>query len=321
VLPLVKGLERRGGDPAPVLASFRIGREQLADSEHFVPASSMYSLVEGLAEASGDPYFGVREGERLEPWAWPPMIQASEVAVTVGDFLVRFIMAAGRDASSMAYQLETNRERSCLRGNRVSDCRVRPRHNDSFGVALFLGIIQRAVGTAWDGQRVLASVCDPKVLPPAYLGIRLAQANSNSFSVSFPSEWLLLKSPFAVNPGASGAENPRGEPAGSITEALRQVVGPHLHEPTLDTERIAALFDLSKRTLARRLQQQGTSVSAELAALRRARAEDLLRGGELSISEVGARVGYLEAAVFSRAFRRWTGLTPTEYRTRSRGGD
>ena len=76
----------------------------------------------------------------------------------------------------------------------------------------------------------------------------------------------------------------------------------------------AELFGLSRRTLARRLQVQGTTVSAELAALRRARAEEALRDPGLTVAEVGAAVGYPDAVVFSRAFRRWTRTTPQAYR-------
>jgi AraC family transcriptional regulator len=43
-------------------------------------------------------------------------------------------------------------------------------------------------------------------------------------------------------------------------------------------------------------------------------AERLLRIPTLSVTQIGSRIGFREASSFTRAFRKLTGLTPTEYR-------
>ena len=76
----------------------------------------------------------------------------------------------------------------------------------------------------------------------------------------------------------------------------------------------------SARTLQRRLGAEGTSVAKLLDELRRTRAEAYLEMG-LSISEVSYLVGFAEPSVFFRAFKRWTGETPADFRLRSRGSE
>ena len=60
--------------------------------------------------------------------------------------------------------------------------------------------------------------------------------------------------------------------------------------------------------------QTGTSPGIYLQQMRRKRAEQLLGSEELAISDVGRECGYAEPAVFSAAFRRWTGKSPREFR-------
>lgn len=77
---------------------------------------------------------------------------------------------------------------------------------------------------------------------------------------------------------------------------------------------IARLLHLSPRTLKRRLADEGTDFTALLEDERRARALLLLRAPGASVAEVAFDLGYSDVANFTRAFRRWTGETPTAYR-------
>lgn len=71
---------------------------------------------------------------------------------------------------------------------------------------------------------------------------------------------------------------------------------------------------MSERSLARYLQEEGTTFSALLEDLRRRMALRYVRHSELSFSEITFLLGFSQAAAFYRAFRRWTGQTPREYR-------
>jgi AraC-like DNA-binding protein len=66
----------------------------------------------------------------------------------------------------------------------------------------------------------------------------------------------------------------------------------------------------------RQLVKAGTSFREIGEELLRQRAQELLRERRVPIGEVSYLLGYAEPSNFHRAFRRWTGLTPTEWRRR-----
>jgi AraC-like DNA-binding protein len=72
---------------------------------------------------------------------------------------------------------------------------------------------------------------------------------------------------------------------------------------------------LSERTLHRRLAEAGLTYGAILDEARRHRAAYLLRRTSLSVQSVAEAVGYSENASFTRAFKRWTGLSPLRFRS------
>ena len=87
-----------------------------------------------------------------------------------------------------------------------------------------------------------------------------------------------------------------------------------LPDHTLTEEEAAASQNMSLRTFQRRLEDEGTRFRALLDQTRTERAESLLGDPACSLSEVGCHCGFSEQASFSRAFKRWTGKTPSDYR-------
>ncbi|NML17968.1 AraC family transcriptional regulator [Azohydromonas caseinilytica] len=84
-------------------------------------------------------------------------------------------------------------------------------------------------------------------------------------------------------------------------------------------EEVAAEMHLSTNTLRRRLAAEGASYQGLKDALRRDAAIHLLTGSRLSVEAIGARLGYEDASAFHRAFRKWLGMQPGEYRARAHG--
>ena len=87
-----------------------------------------------------------------------------------------------------------------------------------------------------------------------------------------------------------------------------------LPDHTLTEEEAAASQNMSLRTFQRRLEDEGTRFRALLDQTRMERAESLLGDPDCSLSGVGYHCGFSEQASFSRAFKRWTGKTPSDYR-------
>jgi len=84
---------------------------------------------------------------------------------------------------------------------------------------------------------------------------------------------------------------------------------------TADIESIAQQFNITPRTLQRRLQQEGTSFQDELKFFRTQQAKQLLRNKQLTICEVAFQMGFNDNSAFHKAFKRWTGLTPKDYQS------
>jgi len=86
-------------------------------------------------------------------------------------------------------------------------------------------------------------------------------------------------------------------PSGSVTE-----------------ERIASLLNLSVRSMQRRLKEEETSFKALLNLTRQELAEQYIDNSRLSINEITYLLGFSDPANFSRAFKRWHGVSPSQYR-------
>jgi AraC-like DNA-binding protein len=84
--------------------------------------------------------------------------------------------------------------------------------------------------------------------------------------------------------------------------------------PTL--EGVAARLGVPPRSLQRRLAAEGTSYNGLLDQVRHELALRYLRQRELALVEVAFLLGFAEQSVFQRAFRRWTGTSPAEWRRR-----
>ena len=160
----------------------------------------------------------------------------------------------------------------------------------------------------------MAQVCEPGVIPPHYLGIRTASCDSMGPVLNFPSTWLLQELSDSPSVGRSALVAQKEFPATNVVESFRLAIRPHIADPDLNAEMAAAICGTRKRTLARRLQRHGTSISAEIQGLKQSRSEQELADAGKSIKAIAQRVGYTDPVVFSRAFKRWTGLTPSQFR-------
>lgn len=129
-------------------------------------------------------------------------------------------------------------------------------------------------------------------------------------------------------PAASSADNPllglfdafamaiTQKPVGS--NSLRRRVEAQL-EPMLESgeaslDRLASELGMSRATLQRRLKAEGTSFEAILDGLRQHLARRYLRRENFSVKKTAYLLGFSDPAAFSRAFKRWTGQSPSELR-------
>ncbi|MAD45705.1 MAG: hypothetical protein CMI02_19525 [Oceanospirillaceae bacterium] len=88
----------------------------------------------------------------------------------------------------------------------------------------------------------------------------------------------------------------------------------------VDRDTAAQRLHMSSRTLQRKLQESATSFQQLLDEERQRRARSLLATTELTITRISEELGFSESSAFTRAFRRWEGVTPLEYRQDATSG-
>ena len=95
---------------------------------------------------------------------------------------------------------------------------------------------------------------------------------------------------------------------------VRNNIGRGLTRGTATLEHIAAEIGLQPRTLQRRLQAEGSSFQMLVDEVRLARAKYYLEKTRLTITDIALELGYAEASVFVRSFKRLTGNSPNQHR-------
>jgi AraC-like DNA-binding protein len=96
---------------------------------------------------------------------------------------------------------------------------------------------------------------------------------------------------------------------------VESLLMPILHTGDISMDTIAGKIGQSQRTLQRNLKEEGVTFEQVLDELRHKLALHYLAGKKVSVNETAYLVGFSDPASFSRAFKRWTGVSPREIRT------
>jgi len=100
----------------------------------------------------------------------------------------------------------------------------------------------------------------------------------------------------------------------NIVMQVRARIIEELNNGIPNQEKIASHLNMSLRNLQRKLKEENSSFKTILDETRSELSKQYLRGSDRSIIEVGFLLGFTEPSNFARAFRRWTGVSPNEYR-------
>ncbi len=109
-------------------------------------------------------------------------------------------------------------------------------------------------------------------------------------------------------------DRPDPEGADAIRSRLRRHLVGNMQSGHVALEEAARRLGMTARTLQRRLREEGTSFHAVLDDVRRDVALTQMRARRQSIDELAFVLGFEKSSSFHRAFKRWTGLTPGEFR-------
>ncbi len=185
-------------------------------------------------------------------------------------------------------------------------------------LSFLLSLARRATGLALDDARVTLtrSEGDPHAWAEAFgapvaMGSRRAtlRLDARVEEVRFETHNSVLFS--ALQPALEAERSRRPTTAAA---RVRHVIQTRVSAGELTVQAVARELGMSARTMQRRLRNAGTSFGDLVAEARCDRATYLLRESDLSLAEISYLVGYESPPSFFRAFYRWTGKTPTDYR-------
>ncbi|HKS08989.1 MAG TPA: AraC family transcriptional regulator [Pyrinomonadaceae bacterium] len=294
----------------------------LDDPDSRMPFAQLVALYEKAAALTGDDNFGLHIGESVDLSLFDVVGYCALNSSTLGAAFTRVARYHSIWTDGALFTLETADDTSAI-VYRYSDPSILERRHDSEMTLATVTTLCRNIATPdFTPATVEFQHAEPTDLSehrrlfncPLKFG-----APTNR--LSFPSDFLSL--PIAKADASLCALLDRHAeellakypPRDSLIDQVRNVIADEFRggEPSL--ERIAAHLGLTPRTLQRKLQELGTSYNDVLDQMRRQLAERYLREPQMAICEVAYLLGFSESSSFHRAFKRWTGVTPKEFRS------
>ena len=194
-------------------------------------------------------------------------------------------------------------------------------HAQIGGVTIAFNILQDLCGRTWRPTVVTLATRAPPSLRPfhQHFGAPL-RFDSDESALVFASHWLDRPLP-PVDPLVrqqveAVVRAKRAAILADFPATVRRLLRKQLILGQCSMPEVAALLGMHRRTLDRRLQRQGVSYGELVGALRTDIARQLLRDTDLRVQQVAESLHFSSAANFATAFRRWTGVTPSEFAAR-----
>ncbi|WP_227712501.1 helix-turn-helix transcriptional regulator [Marinobacter zhanjiangensis] len=103
-------------------------------------------------------------------------------------------------------------------------------------------------------------------------------------------------------------------PTLTFSRQVRPLITRHLARGKVKVASVAAELNMSRYTLYKKLKEENLTFAGLLEDVRREQALKYLRDSNRSLSEVAELLGFSELSAFSRAFKRWMGKSPAEFR-------
>ena len=99
-----------------------------------------------------------------------------------------------------------------------------------------------------------------------------------------------------------------------LKHKVKRLIEKHLSEENFDAEKAAKLLNMSRQTLYRKLKNDGASYSDIVDEVKKEKAFTMLKQAHIPLTVIAYDLGFSELSAFTRAFKRWTGRTPADYR-------
>lgn len=316
-LPAV--LERLGVRLEPMLDEVGLPRSLFAAPDSVVDIGKAKRLLDLAAERTRCPYLGLLVGKRHRPETIGIAGRLAQSARDVGSALRGLALNLHLNGHAFVPSLTVTPDAAEFGLRLATDLPGPTRPVVDLGMAGAFAIVQAICGPQWSPTGVLL-VHQPGGSRAPYdkvYGVRV-QFGSNRNAIVFPTPWL-RRPVHGANPASLAllerelaviADHNRLPPA----TATRRVLLACIARGDVSVRAVAAASDLHPRALNRRLARERTSVFELLKLVRYQISRDLLENTSLSITEIAATLAYANIGSFTRAFRLWSGTSPSDWR-------
>ena len=318
---LAEAVEYAGGSRAAFLTAAGVDAKQLDSADTRLKRQELYRLFELAMKAANDPALGLHWCERLPESVFNPITQLIRHAPTLRHGLDMMTRFHGLLSEPPSYDLTEHSGKVTLQCLDVS--------NETLPVQRFLGEmlvvgfirLLRAFSPKARIDWIGFSYPAPQYTDEYTRVVRQTCQFEQSFSgVIFDAKLLDLPSPYKDEELHTALRRiaeqrilqvERNLP---ISWRVREYLVDQGGKPQIDMPDVAGALGMSTRSLRRRLNHEGVSFHNLAHEASACVAKQLLRNKHWSIQEAAYEMGFAHSTTFHRAFKRWTGTTPKEYR-------
>jgi len=186
-----------------------------------------------------------------------------------------------------------------------------------YRITSMIQLIHLATGEEWRPESIRLIMPQTKAADASLLLTKSKIAFSQTDSaISIQSNFLQLPVKLKSTRKTDSDNNNRADQNSDFASSIRNIINTYSQTKIISIEETAGIADMSVRTLQRRLTDNGLKFNTLINEAKFTHAKDKLQDIQAPVSEVAKSLGYSDAAHFTRAFHRWSGNSPTEYRKR-----
>lgn len=318
-LTLPEVLKGFGVDPADVLDAARLPASIFDDSENRVAYADLGRLLSVSARMSNCDHIALLIAQRVRLVDMGLAGHAALCGETAGDGLQRLVRHFTLQNTAATVSLMTSGDFTRFVYSIVAPGIADTGHFQLGAMTVAFNILLELCGHGWRPVVVTFASRAPANLRPCQRYFRSPlHFNSDESAIVFENHWLDRTLP-PLDPlvRARTEAQVRERQAAVFADfpaTVRGLVHKQLILGECSMDSVAAIFGMHRRTLDRRLQRHGTTYSEIRDSVQSDVACQLLRDTEMPVQQIAEALRFASAANFSTAFRRWTGVTPTEYR-------
>jgi len=322
---IINAVADAGITPEELCRVVQLDPSALEQADNRIPFAQLVMLYEQAARLTGDDAFGLRVGERSSPKMYDVLGYVTMNSRTFGEALNRLIHYQQIWTDAVTFSLEIADSSAHLsyiyRIEHLSPEEHRQESENMMSVMIRFG--RMVTGIDWTPREVNFEHEQPESISEHERIFRApVRFNTSPTKLIFDSSLLTL--PLAEADPTLGALLERqaedllakSPQRGAFINQVRQLIGEALRGGGGDArlEIVSRKAGVSSRTLQRKLREENTSYQELMEEMQRTLSKIYLQKPEMAICEVAYLLGFSQSSAFHRAFRRWTGLTPQEFR-------